>query len=51
MKRTFELTDGQIKSLTRLINDEVASNTMHGDDAYNYYWLRIKQTLAAAKTS
>lgn len=48
---TIELTEDQTRSVEHLIDEEIQSNADRNDHAYNYYWFRIKDKLAKAKTS
>jgi len=50
-KITIELTEGQVNSVGHLIDNEIQANGDRNDHAYNYYWFRIKESLAKAKTS
>lgn len=43
------LTNDQIDGLIRLINDEISLNKLQGDDAYNFWWMRVKDKLVASK--
>lgn len=50
MKNKYYLTDDQVKSLIKLINDEIELNIVNGDDAYNTHWQNIKMALGYAVT-
>lgn len=44
----IKLTDDQIKSLVKLINDEMATNKSNDDEAYNTHWENVKMALGYA---
>lgn len=48
MKNKYYLTEDQVSTLLKLIDDEIELNMANGDGAYNTHWDNIKMAFGYA---